>query len=40
MLCGYPPFYGESDQEVLDEAGTGFKHFDIFQPSTFEDFEG
>ncbi|CAK9044583.1 Calcium-dependent protein kinase 2 (PfCDPK2) [Durusdinium trenchii] len=23
MLCGYPPFYGESDQEVLDEVRQG-----------------
>ena len=31
MLCGYPPFYGESDQEVLDEV-SNCKH--TFEQST------
>ena len=28
MLCGYPPFYGESDQEILEAVMDGEYDFD------------
>ena len=28
MLCGYPPFYGESDQEIFEAVMDGEYDFD------------
>lgn len=37
MLCGYPPFNGDTDKEIMDKVKKGKYHFDYDEWRTVTD---